>query len=230
MWPTQPLPATQPLRPPLPSPAHPSINTTSILRTLTQVLHVSFFLLEAMISMRIVLRGLGADPNAGFSLLITGITGPFLMMFNRVFPLISTGVGTLELTSVLALIVYALLSSQVVILLGEIEFGRRTSVLALRIARGIHFLFGLLEALLGLRILLMAFGADPQAGFSSAIFGVTDPFLIFFRHIFPTISTGVGILDLSSVLALIVYAILSWGITSFIASFGNHPRAPSIIT
>jgi uncharacterized protein YggT (Ycf19 family) len=198
--------------------------------SLTQALHVFFFLLEGLIGIRIMLKGLGADPHAGFALLISGITTPFLVMFDHVFPTISTGVGTLELSAVLALITYALLSSQLVTLLREVENGLHTAVIAFRIARGVHYLFGLLEALLGLRILLMAFGADPQAGFTATIFGVTDPFLIFFRNIFPTISTGMGTLDLSAVLALIIYAILSWGITSFITSLGNHPRAPSIIT
>jgi hypothetical protein len=45
------------------------------------------------------------------------------------------------------------------------------------LARIVYVLFGILEGLIGIRLILKALGANPDAGFTAFIYGVTAPSL-----------------------------------------------------
>ncbi len=78
-------------------------------------------------------------------------------------------------------------------------------------ARAIYFLFAVVEIALGLRILLKLIAANPGSGFTRFIYGLTAPFVAPFRNIVaaPTATNG-ATLDVSSLLAILVYFLLSW--------------------
>ncbi len=90
----------------------------------------------------------------------------------------------------------------------------------------IYFLFGLIEIAIALRILLKLLAADPDAGFSRFIYGVTGPFVAPFAGIVgePAASNG-SVFELSSVLALIIYLLLSWIVAKLVQLLIDRPAS-----
>ena len=80
----------------------------------------------------------------------------------------------------------------------------------------VYFVFGVLEALLIIRLVMKLLGANPDAGFSQLIYGITYPFVALFQGVFPNAGGRGGVLELSTLLALIVYALVAWGIVRLI--------------
>ena len=64
--------------------------------------------------------------------------------------------------------------------------------------------------------MLKLLDANPDAGFSSLIYGLTWPFVALFQGVFPEPSARGSVLELSTLLAMIVYALLAWGIVRVI--------------
>src|SRR5438876_7558238 len=60
--------------------------------------------------------------------------------------------------------------------------GRRRS--SFRLVQAIHLLFGVIEALIAIRIVLRALGASPDAGFAQFIYGITAPLIVAFVGLF----------------------------------------------
>ncbi len=79
----------------------------------------------------------------------------------------------------------------------------------------IYFLFGALEVLLTFRLVLKLMGASISSAFVSLIYGVTGIFILPFEGIFRRgYAQGVetsSVLEPSTLVALIVYAVLAWG-------------------
>jgi len=61
-------------------------------------------------------------------------------------------------------------------------------------------------------VLLKLLGANPQAGFAQFIYGITAVFLAPFAALFPSPSASGSVLELSSLVAMLVYALLAWTI------------------
>jgi YggT family protein len=80
----------------------------------------------------------------------------------------------------------------------------------------IYLLFGILEVLLLIRFLLKAFAANAQADFAAFIYGITAPFLVPFAGLFGTPQAGANVLEVHTIVALIVYALLAWVIARII--------------
>jgi len=91
-----------------------------------------------------------------------------------------------------------------------------------RIARMVYLVFGVLEALLVIRFILKLLAANPDAGFSSFIYSITQPFLVLFQGVFPDAFTRGSVLEVSTLLAILVYALLAWGIASFVRLAGRR--------
>ena len=87
--------------------------------------------------------------------------------------------------------------------------GRRAN--STRVVQGVYLVFGVIEGLLLIRFFLRALAANADAGFAQAIFAVTGvlvgPFIGLFGT--PQIATGAA-LELSTLVALIVYAAIGW--------------------
>ena len=76
-----------------------------------------------------------------------------------------------------------------------------------------YLVFGIIEGLLAIRLVLKLLGANPQAGFTNFIYGLTDFFMAPFRNLLPTVGTGSSsgaVLETSVVVAIIVYALIGW--------------------
>ncbi len=68
-----------------------------------------FYLIYGLISLQFMLRLLGARPGNGFVRFISGVTLPLLAPFERILPTLSDGVNRVELSYLLALVVFILL-------------------------------------------------------------------------------------------------------------------------
>ncbi|MGH2516700.1 MAG: YggT family protein [Ktedonobacterales bacterium] len=80
----------------------------------------------------------------------------------------------------------------------------------------VYLVFGIIEVLIVIRILLKLLAANPNAGFTSFMYGVTQPFVAFFQGVFPTTASQNSVFELSSVLAIAVYALLAYVIVRVI--------------
>jgi len=94
-------------------------------------------------------------------------------------------------------------------------------------ARIVYLVFGIIEALILIRVILKLLAANPNAGFSSLIYGLTAPFVAPFEGVFPSPSGGGSVLELSSILAIIVYILLAWAIVRII-DLVNRRRPPAL--
>jgi hypothetical protein len=81
-----------------------------------------------------------------------------------------------------------------------------------KVTQIIWLVTSILEALIGIRILLKLLGANPQAGFAQFIYGITAVFLAPFLALFSAPSADGSVLEISSLVAMLVYALLAWGI------------------
>jgi hypothetical protein len=77
--------------------------------------------------------------------------------------------------------------------------------------QAIYLVFGLIEGLLLIRFVLRALAANADAGFARAVYAITDVLVAPFIGSFgtPQISTGAA-LEVSTLVALIVYAAIGW--------------------
>jgi len=84
----------------------------------------------------------------------------------------------------------------------------------------IYYILGTLEILLAFRLLLKLAGASLSSGFVRMIYGLTSIFVWPFEGIFRKgFAQGVettSVLEPATIVALIVYAILAWGIVKLV--------------
>lgn len=85
---------------------------------------------------------------------------------------------------------------------------------------------GLVILLLGLRVLFRLFDANVGAGFVQWVYDTSDVIMAPFRGIFPSATIEPGnVLDVSALFAILIYAILGYLLTSFLASATAEPAA-----
>lgn len=84
----------------------------------------------------------------------------------------------------------------------------------------VYFLFGVLEILLIFRLVLKLMGASTSSAFVSFIYTLTRVFIFPFEGIFRRgFTEGIettSILEPSTIVAIIVYAILAWGVVMLV--------------
>jgi hypothetical protein len=90
----------------------------------------------------------------------------------------------------------------------------------------IYFFFGALEVLLAFRLVLKLMGASLASGFVGLIYGLTGIFILPFEGIFrrgvaPGLETT-SVLEPSTIVAIIVYAVLAWGIVKLVRIFSGE--------
>jgi hypothetical protein len=83
----------------------------------TQAVWYLLGLLEALLAFRFVLKFLGANPNAGFTQFIYGVTAPFASPFLNVFRISYVEGSVVEWTTLLAMLVYWLIAYAIIKLL-----------------------------------------------------------------------------------------------------------------
>ncbi|MDQ7093289.1 YggT family protein [Desulfosporosinus sp. PR] len=91
----------------------------------------------------------------------------------------------------------------------------------------VYYVLGVIEVLFAFRLVFKLLGANPQSPFVSLIYSITQVFLAPFSGIFPSaVTKGLetqSVLEPSTIIAMIVYAILAWGVIKLI-EINRTPR------
>jgi uncharacterized protein YggT (Ycf19 family) len=93
----------------------------------------------------------------------------------------------------------------------------RSTTPARRLTEGIYLLFGIIDGLLLIRLVLKMLGANSHAGFASFTYGVTDFLLAPFHGLLPTIVSGQSVLELSLLIAILIYSLLALALAKLVA-------------
>ena len=98
--------------------------------------------------------------------------------------------------------------------------GRREATSSQTVEYLVYFLFGILEALLVFRLIFKLTGASLSSAFVGLIYGLTGIFILPFEGIFRRgFAQGVettSVLEPSTLVAIIVYVVLAWGIVKLL--------------
>jgi len=89
-------------------------------------------------------------------------------------------------------------------------------------------LFGIVEALIALRILLKLIAANPSSPIAVLIYGATDWFLRPFVGLIAPITIGGMVLEPASFFAITIYALVGWVIQRAIWVLFSRPRGPIV--
>lgn len=94
---------------------------------------------------------------------------------------------------------------------------------AARVAQIVYGILAIIVALIIIRVILKALAANTAAGFTQFIYGVTDTLVAPFQGIFSTPASSRGsVFELSSIVAIIVYALIAWGVVRLIDMTGRR--------
>ena len=85
-----------------------------------------------------------------------------------------------------------------------------------KVSQIIWLLFGGLEALIGIRVILLLIGANPANGFTAFVYQLTQLFLWPFQSLIANPAFQNMTLEVTSIIAMIVYALLGWLIVRMI--------------
>ncbi len=92
----------------------------------------------------------------------------------------------------------------------------------------VYFLFGVLEILLVFRLILKIAGASLGNAFVGLVYGITGIFILPFRGIFRSgLTTGIettSVFEPSTLIAIIVYAVLAWGIVKLLSVLSGEKQ------
>jgi YggT family protein len=81
----------------------------------------------------------------------------------------------------------------------------------IRIIRIVYFLFGAVEVLLLIRVVLHLLGANADNAFANFIYGLSATFVSLFASLVQNPTVGAtGVLEITTILGIVVYMIAAW--------------------
>lgn len=89
-------------------------------------------------------------------------------------------------------------------------------------------ILGVLEILLGIRFVLHLIAANPASGFAQFIYGLSAVFTAPFTGLVATPAAGGATLEVTTLIAMVVYALLFWIVMRIISLAGERPSARTI--
>jgi hypothetical protein len=105
---------------------------------------------------------------------------------------------------------------------------REQHIFSFKATQFIWLAFGILEALIALRIGLKLIGANPASPIVSLIYGFTYLFLFPFENLVASPTFGNMVLELSSLFAMAIYGLVAWGIERVVWLIFYRPRGPVV--
>ena len=85
-----------------------------------------------------------------------------------------------------------------------------------KVSQFIWLLFGGLEALIGIRVILLLIGANPANPFTAFVYQLSQLFLWPFQNIVANPGIQNFVLEITSIVAMIVYPLIGWAIVRLI--------------
>src|SRR3990170_3968365 len=105
---------------------------------------------------------------------------------------------------------------------------REQRILTFKVTQLIWLFLGILEALIALRIGLKLIGANPDSPIVALIYGFTYLFLFPFEGMTATPTAGGMVLELSSLFAMLIYALIGWAVERTVWVLFYRPRGPVV--
>ena len=99
---------------------------------------------------------------------------------------------------------------------------RRTALY--RVWQVVWLVVGIVEGLIAIRFILRLLGANPDAGFAQLIYGLTAPLVAPFVGLFGTPRFEGSAFEFTSLVAMMVYALLAWVIVKVVLMFFGETR------
>jgi hypothetical protein len=106
---------------------------------------------------------------------------------------------------------------------------REQRIFSFKATQLIWLLFGLLEALIALRVGLRIIGANPDSPIVAMIYGFTYLFLFPFEGLIGSPSAGGMVLELSSLFAMLIYGLIAWAIERIVWLLFYRPQAGPVV-
>jgi len=107
---------------------------------------------------------------------------------------------------------------------------REQRIFTFKVTQLIWLFLGVLEALIALRIGLKLIGANPESPIVALIYGLTFLFLFPFEGMVATPIAGSMVLELSSLFAMLIYALITWAVERIVWVLFYRPRGPVVGT
>jgi len=106
---------------------------------------------------------------------------------------------------------------------------REQRIFTFKATQLIWLLFGILEALIVLRIGLKLIGANPESPIVALIYGFTYLFFLFpFEGMIASPTAGNMVLELSSMFAMLIYGLIAWAVERTVWLIFYRPRGPVV--
>jgi hypothetical protein len=106
------------------------------------------------------------------------------------------------------------------------EEGQEQRAFSFKATQIIWLLFGLLEGLIALRVLFKLIGVNAANSFASFLYNATGLFVMPFASLVGAPAVGEMVLEISSVIAMIVYGLIAWGLERIIYVLFYRSRGP----
>ena len=105
---------------------------------------------------------------------------------------------------------------------------REQRIFTFKATQLIWLLLGILEALIAFRIGLMLVGANPASPIVAMIYSLTGVFLFPFTGLIGSPAFGNSVLELSSLFAMLFYALIAWAVERIVWLIFYRPRGPVV--
>lgn len=97
----------------------------------------------------------------------------------------------------------------------------------LRLRQIVYFVASLIAIIILIRFVLLAMGANMDAGFGSFMLALSDPFVAPFNGLFGAPASNGSVFEISDLVAIAIYFLLAWGIVK-IAALIMAPRGTNV--
>lgn len=104
------------------------------------------------------------------------------------------------------------------------EADRKQRIFSFKTTQWIWLVLGIVEITIGLRVLLLLIGANPASPFAAFIYNLSALLLLPFAGLVGSPAMGGMVLEISSIIAMLVYALLAWGIDRLVWVIFYRPR------
>lgn len=108
----------------------------------------------------------------------------------------------------------------------EHEAGQEQRVATFKATQLIWLLLGLLEAGIALRVMFKLIGVNAANPFARLLYNVTDLFVAPFASLTGAPAAGGMVLEISSIIAMIVYLLIGWALERIVYVLFYRPRGP----
>ena len=98
-----------------------------------------------------------------------------------------------------------------------------------RAAQIVWWIVGLIDILIAIRFLLKMFGANTASAFVGFMYALTDPLVAPFHGIFNTAAAGHSVFEPESIVAIIIYTLIGWGIVSLIRLMARNKTTTTVV-